>query len=256
VKLPRVVHGLVALVALVAIACTHGAEPAAAGLPGPDGGASAGLPDGGGGGVGEGGAPDGGGTGATDPLHTGLIAAQTGVSVDAFDAAILAATAKYAEPDAMIFKAIVYVESRFDATSVACPNLPCGLPTGWTDAESRCYGLMQIVPACNGIPKIVLLPTGHPNLTKDPSSSDWAGSVFNPSVNVDVGVSGIAGNRGQVMKEFAGCTTEQYTLMAIGNYNSYGSTKSCTVYSVDYTTIVLDAYKQYATAAGYAPHAY
>ena len=55
-------------------------------------------------------------------LRTGLVAKQTGVNVDAFDCAILAATAKYHEPDPMIFKAIIYVESRFDRTSVACPN--------------------------------------------------------------------------------------------------------------------------------------
>src|SRR5262245_49467645 len=95
-----------------------------------------------------------GGTGAggaaacdSDPLHTGLGAQQTGVSVDSFDCQILDATAKYGEPDAMIFKAIIYVESRFDAQAIACPNLPCGTPDGWTEAESYCYGLMQIVPA-------------------------------------------------------------------------------------------------------------
>jgi hypothetical protein len=47
----------------------------------------------------------------------------------------------------MVFKAIIYVESRFDDTSVACPNLPCGTPSGWTAAESGCFGLMQVVPA-------------------------------------------------------------------------------------------------------------
>src|SRR5277367_2155328 len=87
-----------------------------------------------------------------DPLHTGLTAEQTGVSVDAFDCQVLTWTAKYNEPDAMIFKAIIYVESRFDDTSVACPNLPCGTPSGWNMMEAGCLGLMQIVPACNGTP--------------------------------------------------------------------------------------------------------
>jgi hypothetical protein len=203
-------------------------------------------------------APDGGGTSTcvSDPLHTGLVAQQTGVSVDAFDCAILTATAKYAEPDAMIFKSIIYVESRFDRTSVACPNKPCGTPTGWADNETGCYGLMQIVPACSSIPKEVLLPNGHPDLVLDPSAAGYSGSVFNPDINIDVGVSGIANNRGQVVKQFPGCTADQYTMMAIGNYNSYGSTKSCTVYNTDYTKIVLDAYKQYSTAAGWKAHAY
>jgi hypothetical protein len=193
---------------------------------------------------------------AADPLRTGLVAEQTGISVDAYDCAVLRATAKYGEPDAMLFKAIIYVESRFDTMSVACPNLPCGMPSGWTDAESRCYGVMQIVPACNGIPKIVLLPNGHPNLTKDTTSADYAGSVFNPDVNIDIGVSGIAGNRAQVVKQFPGCTVDQYTMMAIGNYNRYGSTKSCSQYNTDYAKLVLPAYQQYAKAAGVAIHPY
>jgi hypothetical protein len=79
---------------------------------------------------------------ATDPLRTGLVAQQTGVSVDAFDCPILKWAAYYKEPDPMIFKAIIYVESRFDQTAVACPNYPCGTPAGWTAAESGCYGLM------------------------------------------------------------------------------------------------------------------
>jgi hypothetical protein len=58
------------------------------------------------------------------------------------------------------------------------------------------------------------------------------------------------------MKQFPGCTVDQYTMMAIGNYNSYGSTKSCTVYNTAYTSVVLDAYKQYATAAKYPAHNY
>jgi phosphate/sulfate permease len=46
-----------------------------------------------------------------DPLHTGLTAQQTGVSVDAFDCPILEWAAKYNEPDPMIFKAIIYVDA-------------------------------------------------------------------------------------------------------------------------------------------------
>jgi hypothetical protein len=194
---------------------------------------------------------------ATDPLHTGLTAQQTGVSVDAFDCQILAWTASYNEPDPMVFKAIIYVESRFDDTSVACPNLPCGTPSGWSAAESGCYGLMQVVPACGGDPNNAgLLPNGHPNLTTDPSSSGWAGSIFNPDVNIDVGISGVAGNRAQVKKQFPGCTEDQYTMMAVGNYNSYGSTQSCTVYNTAYDNAVIMAYQQYSTAAGYAAHKY
>jgi hypothetical protein len=197
------------------------------------------------------------GTCSSDPLKTGLTAQQTGVSVDAFDCAILEWTAKYAEPDPMIFKAIIYVESRFDDTSVACPNLPCGTPSGWTAAESGCYGLMQVVPACGDDPDDAgLLASGHPNLTTDPTASGWATSIFNPEVNIEIGISGVAGNRAQEEKKFAGCTVDQYTLMAVGDYNSYGSTKSCTEYNTAYDDPMIAAYQQYATAAGYPAHAY
>jgi hypothetical protein len=190
---------------------------------------------------------------ATDPLRTGLTPPD---GDDEFDCAILAATQKYAEPDAMIFKAIIHAESRFAFDAVACANLPCGTPTGWTAGESGCYGLMQIVPACTGANKQGLLPSGHPNLTTNKASADWPTSIFNPSINIDVGVYGVADNRKQVKKSFPGCTEDQYTLMAIGNYNSYGSTKSCTVYNTAYDNEVLKTYRLYAQAAGWPAHPY
>jgi hypothetical protein len=194
---------------------------------------------------------------APDPLRTGLVAQQTGVSVDAFDCPILKWAAYYKEPDPMIFKAIIYVESRFDQTAVACPNDPCGTPAGWTAAESGCFGLMQVVPACGGDPNDAgLLANGQPNLTTSPSATGWAGSIFNPDNNIHIGIAGVAGNRAQVEKQFPGCTVDQYTLMAVGNYNSYGSTKSCTVYNTAYDDPLVVAYKQYAAAAGYPGHSY
>jgi hypothetical protein len=195
-----------------------------------------------------------------DPLHTGLTAVQTGVSVDAFDCQVLQWTAKYNEPDAMIFKAIMYVESRFDDTEVACTNDPCGIPSGWTAAESGCFGLMQVVPACGPTPNTSnnpgLLPNGHPNLTTDPTAAGWAGSIFNPENNIEIGIAGVAANRVQEKMKFSGCTEDQYTLMAIGDYNNYGSTMSCTVYNKAYDDPMLMAYMQYAQAAGYPAHPY
>jgi hypothetical protein len=178
------------------------------------------------------------------------------VSADAFDCQILEIADKYHEPDPMIFKAIMYLESRFDNTATACPNLPCGTPSGWTADESGCYGLMQIVPACNKPGDPGMLPNGHPNLTKDKSSPDWAGSVFNPDVNIDIGIAGVSGNRAQEIKKFPGCTVDQYTMMAIGDYGSYGSTKSCTDVNHSYLDNLLATYREYATAAGYAAHPY
>jgi len=192
-----------------------------------------------------------------DPLHTGLTTTQNGLSVDLYDCPILAWAARYNEPDPMVFKAIIYVESRFVDTSVACPNLPCGTPKGWTASESGCFGLMQVVPACGGDPGDAgLLANGQPNLTTDPASSGWAGSIFNPNVNIEIGISGVAGNRAQVKAMFPGCTEDQYTMMAVGNYNSYGSTKSCTVYNTAYDDPLIMAYDQYAKAAGYPAHPY
>ncbi len=199
---------------------------------------------------------DGGGT-CNDTLKTGLVTTQNGKSVDSYDCQILQWAATYNEPDPMVFKAIIYVESRFDNTSVACTNDPCGTPSGWSSSETGCFGLMQIVPACGGMPNNAgLLSNGHPDLALDATSSDWANSVFNPDINIEIGISGVAGNRKQEQQKFSGCTVDQYTMMAIGDYNSYGSTQSCTVYNTAYDNGVLDAYKQYAAAAGYSAHAY
>jgi Transglycosylase SLT domain len=231
------------------------------------GGGGAGAPgDSGTGGMDSGAPPQDGGTPPSDassgsctpdPLHTGLVAMQTGVRVDAFDCPILQWAAAYKEPDPMIFKAIIYVESRFDQLASACPNMPCGIPSGWTAQEAGCYGLMQIVPACGGSPGDAgLMANGQPDMTTDMTSAGWAGSVFNPEVNIEIGISGIAGNRAQVEKQFPGCKVDQYTLMAVGNYNNYGSTKSCTQYNTQYDDAVVMAYKQYAAAAGYPAHAY
>ncbi len=80
--------------------------------------------------------------------------------------------------------------------------------------------------------------------------------IFNPDVNVEIGIGGFADNRAQVEKQFSGCTQEEYTLMALGNYADYGSTKSCTVYDTDYASLVITTYRHYAAAAGYVEHPY
>ena len=194
---------------------------------------------------------------ATDPLKTGIVAMQTGVSADVADCSILKWTAQLGEPDPMIVKAMIYGESRFDYAATGCPNLPCGTPSGWSKAESGCYGMMQVVPACGPIAgNAGLLPNGHPNLTTGTHSASFAGSIYNPEVNIQIGVAGFAGNRAEVKMLFPGCTEDQYTLMALGNLSSHGSTKGCTTYNQDYINYILPAYFEYCTAAGYAPHAY
>jgi hypothetical protein len=192
-----------------------------------------------------------------DPLKTSLPALFNGNSVDMYDCPILDFTAKYDEPDAMIFKAIVYVESRFQFDAVGCTgNSGCCPERHWTGNECACLGAMQSGPACDGSSPLGLLADGHVDLATDQSSADWANSVFNPEVNIELGIAGIAGNRAQAKQQFPGCTEEQYTLMAIGNFNSYGSTKSCTEYNTTYDDAVLDAYQQYSAASGWPAHAY
>ena len=216
--------------------------------------------NGGGGGSGNDGAPPptpDAGTCDPDPLKTNLPALFNGNSVDMDDCPILTFTAKYGEPDAMIFKAIIYVESRFQFDAVGCTgNSGCCPQSGWSDEECACLGSMQTGPACGGTSTLGLLSNGHVDLDTDQTSADWANSVFNPQVNIELGIAGIAGNRAQVKKQFPGCTEDQYTMMAVGNFNSYGSTKSCTDYNTTYDDAVLDAYNQYSAASGWPAHAY
>jgi hypothetical protein len=116
---------------------------------------------------------------------------------------------------------------------------------------------MQVVPACGPIADGAgLRPDGHPNLTTDPSSADFAGSVFNPDVNVHLGVAGFAGNRAEVKGLFPGCAEDQYTLMALGNLANHGNTTGCTAYNTDYIDYILPGYTDYCTAAGYPAHPY
>ncbi len=204
----------------------------------------------------DGGPPDA-GTCDPDPLKTGLPPLFNGLSVDIDDCPILAFTAKYNEPDAMIFKAIIYVESRFVYDAVGCTgNSGCCPQDNWTDAECACLGSMQTGPQCGGSSNLGLLPNGHPDLETDPNAADFANSCFNPEINIELGIAGIAGNRTQVKQQFPGCTEDQYTMMAVGNFNNYGSTKSCTVYNTMYDNAVLAAYTSYSTAAGWPAHAY
>ena len=192
-----------------------------------------------------------------DPLRTGITIEWSGIPVDRYDCQILGFTEEYGEPDAMIFKAIIDVESNFEHDADGCPNLPCGIPWGWAEPECHCFGLMQVVPACGGSTvDLGRLANGHPNLTTEPSMPGWATSIFNPDINVEIGIRGLAENRRRMMENFEGCTEEQYTMMALGEYNSYGTTQSCTEINTEYAAAVLEAYHLYSAAAGWPERAY
>ena len=200
-----------------------------------------------------------------DPLRTNLAPLWNGLSVDIDDCPIIEFAAKYNEPDPMVFKAIIYVESRFQYDAVGCTgNGPCCPARGWTASECGCLGAMQTGPWCDSsnLPAGCtatghgLLPNGHVDMETNPNSENWANSVFNPVVNIELGIAGIACNRAQAKAAFTGCSEDQYTMMAVGNFNSYGSTQSCTEYNFEYDTAVLDAYNSYSTAAGWPAHPY
>ena len=86
--------------------------------------------------------------------------------------------------------------------------------------------MMQVVPAClpSGLGSTGLLSNGHPNLELDPEAAGFDNSIYNPDVNIHIGLAGFAGNRAEVEMLYPGCTEDQYTLMALGNLSSHGST--------------------------------
>ena len=108
---------------------------------------------------------------------------------------------------------MILQESNFDTFAVS-PDIPCGVPDGWTDQESRSFGLMQATPAC------VDGDGTRPNLTTDRNSPNWTASWFNPEYNINRGVESLSENLSLVMNNFPGCSNEQYMLMALGAYNS------------------------------------
>jgi hypothetical protein len=205
-----------------------------------------------------------GGPGSTDPetcdstpLRTSLPLLWNGNSVDAYDCPILRYTAAYNEPDAMIFKAMLYVESRFQYDAVGCrDNGPCCPEIGWSAAECACLGAMQNGPDCGEMGGLGLRADGHPNMETNPDCEEFKNSIFNPEVNVEVGILRVSRNRERMKADFPGCTEDQYTIMAVGEYNNYKSTESCTVYNFDYIREVLEAYTEYSEAAGWPARSY
>jgi Transglycosylase SLT domain len=140
---------------------------------------------------------------------------------DQFDSYIIKATNRYGITDKMMVKAMILQESSFDIFAVS-PDIPCGVPDGWTKQESKSFGLMQVTPAC------IDPDGGRPNLTKDMNSSNWATSWFNPEYNINQGVKSLADNLLLMKSKFSGCSDEQYMSMALGAYNSgEGAIKGC-----------------------------
>jgi hypothetical protein len=132
---------------------------------------------------------------------------------DQFDSYIINATNLYGITDKMIIKSMIRQESQFDMFATSS-DIPCGIPPGWNDHESRSFGLMQLTPAC--------LEGGgdRPNLTTDKNSVNWADSWFNPEYNINQGVKSLSDSLALMKSKFSECTNEQYMLMSLGAYNS------------------------------------
>ena len=214
-----------------------------------DGGSGSSSGGGSGSGSGGGGSSGGGGTCAdgNDPLKTG------NPQQDAYDCVLIALAQMYGDPDPMMAKAQIEQESGFDVLATS-PDSPCGDPNGWTDAESKSFGLIQVTPAC-GEESGALLSNGHPNLETNMSSPLWATSAYNPTVNLNAGIQSIAGSLRDLENSYPGCTPAQYMEMSAGAFNSGESAVTgCAQFNSraqGYVNAVLDHYRQFAQAAGW-----
>jgi hypothetical protein len=172
---------------------------------------------------------------------------------DAYDCTILDLSARYGHPDPMMVKSQIQQESSFQIFSIS-PDSPCGTHAGWTDAESKSFGLIQVTPAC-GEATAALLPDGHPNLTMDMQSAMWATSVFNPALNLGEGVKSITGSLKALRAKYPGCTDPQYILMSAGAFNSGdNAVTGCAMFNAraqSYVDAVLSHYHPFAKAAGW-----
>jgi Transglycosylase SLT domain len=132
---------------------------------------------------------------------------------DQFDSYIINTANHYGITDKMMIKSMIMQESYFDMFAVSS-DIPCGVPDGWTDQESRSFGLMQLTPAC------IAADGSRPNLTTDKNFSNWVTSWFNPEYNINQGVKSLSDSLLLTKSKFSGCSNEQYMLMALGAYNS------------------------------------
>jgi hypothetical protein len=190
-------------------------------------------------------------SGDPDPMATGNNV------TDAHDCLLIDLAQRYGHPDAMLVKSQVQQESVFNILATSADS-PCGVPAGWTDPESKSFGLIQITPACYEAASISL-PNGHPNLTKDQMSPLWESSVYNPARNLEQGYQTIVGMLTRLRQRYPGCTDTQYSLMSAGAYNSgEGAVFGCGMYNLraqSYVVAVLGHYRLFSYKSGW-PYPY
>ncbi len=174
---------------------------------------------------------------------------------DAYDCQILESARLANEPDPMVFKSQISLESNFSLYAVS-PDSPCdgGREPGWTEPETKSFGLMQLTPACGWLPN-ARLADGHPNLAHEEDAALWPTSVFNPAINITEGVRAIMVDRANVRRDYPGCTDDDYTLMALGAFNQgENAVSGCglpmmSLSAQNYVRIVLSRYMELAGRA-------
>ena len=132
---------------------------------------------------------------------------------DQFDSYIINASDQYGITDKLLVKSLIMQESSFNPFTISS-DIPCGVPDGWTEQESKSFGLTQVTPACGEA------GGSRPNLTTDANSPNWATSMFNPEFNIEQGVKAVSDYLSLMKNKFPECTNEQHMLMAAGAYNS------------------------------------
>ena len=160
---------------------------------------------------------------------------------DQFDSFIINASNHYGITDKLVVKSmIMQQESHFDNFLISSDS-PCGVPDGWTEQESKSFGLTQVTPACGEV------DGSRPNLTTDKNSPDWATSLFNPEFNVNQGVKEVSDFLSLVKSKFPECSNEEHMLMALGAYNSgEDAIEGCDSWNDradDYITAVTEHYR-------------
>jgi hypothetical protein len=183
--------------------------------------------------------------GTADPL-------QANGAGDEYDCFVLASVTAQGHPDAMLIKAQMAQESGFDPGAIS-PDSPCGIHPGWTDAQSKSFGLTQVTPACNEASSLIV--NGVPDLVVDPNSADWPHSAFNPKANIDEGVRTCLGFLARMKADFPGCTDAEYALMSAGAFNSgEHSVLGCNMFNdraQGYVAAVINKYQSLAARAGW-----
>jgi soluble lytic murein transglycosylase-like protein len=132
---------------------------------------------------------------------------------DQFDSYIISASNHYGIADKLMIKSLIMQESSFDVFTISS-DTPCGVPDGWTDQESKSFGLTQVTPACGEVGGT------RPNLTTEKNLLNWPTSLFNPEFNINQGVKEVSDNLILMESKFSGCSNGQSMLMALGAYNS------------------------------------